>query len=340
MSSLLESLTGLTLEDPWMLWLLLLLPVALLLRMKRRSPAVVFSPSPLITHGELPGSGKLPRSLRTWFLPLPRALQLLALIGVAFALARPMHRVQMPLEREGIDIILCLDTSSSMVANDLDRQRTRLDLTREAASEFVAGRPEDRIGLVRFARYPDLICPLTLDHRALETFIADLEMVEPDGLEDLTGIGTAVARAAQVLQKSPAKSKVVILLTDGEENVATERKPEEIGPLTAGRLCQDLGVRVYTISAGIGKRNQAGEWVTLDTSQVQRLAEMTGGEFYEARDAGDIASVYETIDELETVGFQEPRYELHDIFLPFLAGALALLLLGRLLSSTVLEVLP
>jgi Ca-activated chloride channel family protein len=348
MNSLLQWLTGLTLLDPWMLWLMVLVPVGICVRFWRGAPAVSFSPGPFIEAGPLPSSGTsptvahraLPRSLRTWLLPLPRFLQILGLLLVVFALARPMERVQMPLEREGIDILLCLDVSSSMAANDMDPERNRLDLAVDAAAQFIAGRPDDRIGLIRFARYPDLICPLTLDHRALQTFIGELEMVEPDGLEDLTGIGTAVARGAQVLQASLAKSKVVILLTDGEENVATAQEPEEIGPLRAARLCEQLGVRVYTIAAGIGKRTQSGEWVALSTGQVQQLAEMTGGEFYEARDASAIADVYATIDELEKVGFQEPRYELKDTFLPFLIGALGLFLLSRLLHSTVLEVLP
>ena len=350
MSSLLQSLTDLTLIDSWMLWLLLLVPIALWVRRLLGSPAVSFSPGPLINGSPLPGTrvraetavgvGTLPRSWRNWLLPLPRALQALSLLLVVFALARPMHRVQMPLEREGIDILLCLDVSSSMTANDMDAQRTRMQVTVDAAAQFVAGRTDDRMGLIRFARYPDLICPLTLDHNALTTFLGGLEVVDPDGGEDLTGVGTAVARAAQILGGSSAKSKVVILLTDGEENVATAQTPEEIGPLRAARLCQELGVRVYTIVAGIGKRSQDGTFVPLDTTQVRRLAEMTGGEFYEARDAGAIEETYGTINELEKVGFQEPRFQLEDIFLPFLITAVGLLLLGGILRTTVLEVLP
>ena len=112
--------------------------------------------------------------------------------------------------------------------------------------------PDDRIGLVCFARYPDLKCPLTLDHRALGEILDEVTTVESDGPEDATGIGTAVARAAQVLQRGIGESRVVILLTDGEENVATTRTPDEIAPLYAAQLCVELGVKVYAIAAGSG----------------------------------------------------------------------------------------
>ena len=149
-----------------------------------------------------------------------------------------------------------------------------------------------------------------------------------------------MARAAQVLQGSESKSKVVILLTDGAENVATARTPEEIAPLHAAQLCEELGVRVYTIAAGIGSPNASGEMVPLDTGQVERLAERTGGRFFEARDAGAVAGVYGYIDDLEKVEFDEPRYKVEERFPAFLICALLLLLLSRGLESTVLEVLP
>lgn len=324
---------GLALLDPWMLLLALLVPLGLLVRRVRGAPAIRFGPAPLL-------GGRLPLSWRMLLLPLPRCLHVLGLLLVVLALAWPVHRVQLPLEKEGIDILLCLDVSSSMAAKDLDPQRSRLDVAREAAARFIGDRPDDRIGVLRFARYPDVLCPLTLDHRALAGFLGEIERVEPDGPEDMTGIGTAVARAAQLLRTSLATSKVVILLTDGEENVATAQTPDEIGPGTAAALCKELGVRAYTIVAGIGKRNRTGAWVPLDTSQVKHLAEATGGAFFAARDAGALAAVYRTIDELEKVEFEEPRYELEDWFLPFLIAALALMLAGRLLQSAWFEVLP
>ena len=334
MNAALESMTGLILLHPWMLLLALLVPAALWLRGRRGTPAVSFAPRPLIV------APSLPRSWRMRLLPLPRVFQVLGLLLVVLALARPVHRVQLPLETQGIDILLCLDVSSSMSSKDMDPQRTRLDVAKAAAAQFIAGRPDDRIGLISFARYPDLLCPLTLDHRALEQFLAEVAMVEPNGVEDQTGIGTAIARAAHVLRGSLAPSKVVILLTDGEENVATAQTPEEIGPLRAARMCESLGVRVYTIAAGIGRRTPSGAWIAVDTTQVQQLAEQTGGVFFAARDAGAIGVVYATIDGMEKVEFAEPRFEFVERFLPFVLTAVALVLAGVLLQSTWLRVLP
>ncbi len=193
---------------------------------------------------------------------------------------------------------------------------------------------------MRFARYPDVACPLTLDHDALSRFLAGLDPVARDSDEDRTGIGTAVARAAEVLRSSEARSKVVVLLTDGEENVASADTPDEIGPLDAARMCEALGMRVYTIAAGIGKRGPRGEWLPLDTKQVERLAELTHGRFFTARDAGALDDIYARIDALETVPIEEPRFAWRDRFLPFLWAALALFVLGRLLEATALEVAP
>ncbi len=352
MNDLLESMTGLRLLDPWMLSLTLLLFIGLLLRIYRGQPAVNFAPGPLVFGGpdRSNPSGKpsgllsharaFPRTWRQRLLPLPRLLQVLGLLLVILSLARPVRRDQLPLETKGIDIFLCLDVSSSMAADDMDRSRSRLEVAKDAAADFINGRSNDRIGLVSFARFPDLLCPLTLDHAALKTFLDELQMVEPDGDEDMTGVGTAVARAAQVLQGSQANSKVIILLTDGEENVATLQTPDEIGPLQAGRLCEQLGIRVYSIAAGIGKQAADGQFVALDTALLRGLSAVSGGEFYEARDAGAVASVYTYINELEKVEFEEPRFEMTERFMPFLMAAIALLLLSRVLNSTWLEVLP
>jgi len=335
MNDWLESWTGLVLIDPAMLWLALLVALALIVRWRRGAPAVRFAPGAFVASGS-----SLPRSWRTRLLPLPRSLQVLGLLLVVVALARPVHRTPLPLETQGIDILLCLDTSSSMKANDLDPRRTRLDVAKASAATFIEGRPHDRIGLVCFARYPDVRCPPTLDHRALEEVLARVTTVASDSPEDATGIGTAVARAAQALRGTTSKSKVVILLTDGEENVASAESLEEIAPLHAAQLCEQLGIRAYTIVAGIGNPGRSGEWIPLDTTQVKRLAEKTGGEFFEARDAGALARVYATIDELEKVSIEEPRYEVEERFLPVLITAMSLLVAGRLLQSTLFEVLP
>jgi len=312
-------------------WFLLaaLLPIAL---WRRQRAAVTFAPAPYTRD--------LPRSWRSRLIGLPRLLQVVGLVLLLTALARPVEHVPLPHATEGIDIMLCLDVSSSMTANDLDAQRSRLDVAKAAAKRFIAGRKHDRIGLVSFARYPDLRCPPTLGHYALTRIVDATTMVRGDGPEDATGIGTAVARAAQVLRATEAESKVVILLTDGDENVATEDKPEEIAPVHAGQLARDLGIRVYAVAAGLGRSGRDGQWIEIDNTQVRRLAEQTGGKFFTARDADAVGGVYAEIDALEKVDFAAPRYEIVERFLPWLLAALARRAASRLLDTTILGVQP
>ncbi len=342
MSGLFETITGLALLDPWLLLLILLVPAMLWFRRRRGSPAVLFAPGEFLDKD--PDQEMAPlKSFRSWrsrLHRLPRALQVAALLLVILALARPVRREPIPLETEGIDILLCLDISSSMTRNDLDPQKSRLDLARSAAARFIAGRPNDRVGLISFARYPDILCPLTLDHDALDTLLSRVTTVENDGPEDATGIGTAVALAARILSRSESDSRVVILLTDGEENVATTLTPDEIAPIHAAQLCEEFGIRVYSIAAGVGNPDQSGGWIPLDTSQIENLSEKTGGRFFTARDAGAVAKVYDNIDALEKVELQVSRYKVEERFLPFLIAAIALMLAGRFLRSSFLEVLP
>lgn len=357
MSAFIDTLRGLSLLDPWMLLLAVLLVPAIVMRIRRKSLSVLFAPGRFITRhydvgknrfnsGQEP-DGKhnsefapFPVSWRVRCLWIPPFLQVVGLLLLVIAVARPVHRTPLPYETEGMDILLCLDTSSSMTAEDMDEQRTRLDVAQEAASRFIAQRSHDRIGLLCFARYPDLRCPLTLDHKALLSLLDEVVTTDSDSPEDATGIGTAVARAAQVIRYSTSPSKVLILFTDGEENVATDQTPDEIAPVHAGQLCRELGIRVYTIAAGIGAPDAQGEWRKIDTRQVRNLAERTGGKFFEARDAGAVAGVYSNIDQMEKVELKEPRYRIKEYFLPFLATALILLAVSRALRATVLEVLP
>lgn len=337
MSDLFEALTGLALLAPWALLGTFVVAAALWLRRRRGAPSAPFSPAAILEP--TPGAA-LPGTWRTRLAPLPRVLQAAGVVLLLVALARPVRRSPLPPTTEGIDLLLCLDVSSSMTATDLDPERSRLALAKAAADRFIEGRPHDRIGLVCFARYPDVRCPPTLDHRALREFLAAVRLVPADSPEDATGIGTAVARSAQALRDGAARSKVVILLTDGEENVATAATPDEIAPLHAGQLCAELGVRVYAVAVGLGSRSRAGTWVEIDTRQVRRLAERTGGRYFEARDAEAVAGVYAAIHDLEKSTLAEPRYRNEDRFLAFLVAGVALLLLSRGLETTVFLVLP
>lgn len=349
----LAALGDLSLRSPGLLLLALLVPVALLLRRRRGAPAVRFAPGALLggarsdprdptprSSSPTPPLPPLPRTWRTRLVALPRLLQGLGILLAILAVARPVERVLEPVATQGIDVLLVLDVSSSMTADDMDARRTRLEVARDAAIAFANGRPNDRIGLLTFARYPDVRCPLTLDHRALARILGEVRTVEGDGPEDATGLGTAVARAAQVLEGSAGRSRVVILLTDGEENVARKEAPGEIAPVHAAQLCAALGVRVYAVAAGSGRRTAAGGFERVDVAEVARLATRTGGTFSEAKDAGAMARVYAEIGALETARVEEPRSTLVDRFLPLLVGALALLLVARLLESTVLAVWP
>jgi Ca-activated chloride channel family protein len=321
-----------TFLQPWLLLLALLVPLGAWIRARRGAPAVRFAPA-AFAEG-------LPRTWRARMLPVPALLEAGGLLLVVVALARPVERTPLPVETEGIDIVLCLDTSSSMAERDLDPARTRLEVAKDAASRFVAGRPHDRIGLVCFARYPDLRCPFTLDHDALRRILRDVAMVARDGPEDATGIGAAVALAAKLLLNGKARSKVVILLTDGEENVATRQTPSEIAPVHAAQLCKELGVRVYAIAAGTFGGSAPDGRLSTDTSQVRRMAEACDGAFFEAQSAETLAAVYSRIDALEKAPIRQVRHRVEERFVPVLLAALALLAGARLIRATVLEVLP
>ncbi len=301
--------------EPGLLALAALVPLALLLRARRGPPAVPFAAASLARG--------LPASARTRLRHAPVAFRAAALLLLVFALARPVERVPQPRTVVGLDALLCLDVSSSMAARDLAAARTRLEVAKDAAAAFVAGRPEDRFGLIVFAAYADLLAPPTLDHAALAAILQKTRTVEPDAAEDRTGIGGALARGARVLRGSAAKSRVLILLTDGEENVATAEAPHEITPLQAAQLCRSWGVRVYAIAAG-----SAAEAVVM-----RGVAEATGGGFFAARNADALAGAYAQIGALERSELAATRYTLREWYWPFLLAALALLCGGRLLET-------
>lgn len=294
-----------SLHDPALLWLLLLLPLAIVLRWTRRPATRAFAPFAFVA--------KLPRSNRQRLRFLPWLLQALAFLLLVLAMARPQQSRQMPFEEEGIDLLLCLDLSSSMAATDLDPQRpslTRLDAARDAAATFLKGRPQDRCGLVSFARDAQLVCPPTLDHRSLQTLLADLQQVPAGSAEDATGIGIALARSAVFLRDADAVSKVVILLSDGEETVAAEPTSAAIKPQDAAALCRAWGIRVYTISAGPD--------ASASRASLQSLANTTGGQAFVAADAAALHQVYQAIDQLERTRFQRLPWVQVERFLPVL----------------------
>lgn len=319
-----------TLRDPLLL-LLLVVPAWLLVREWRRGGRWRMSIPSASALADLPVSWRA-RARRA--LPAVRAAGMAALV---VAIARPIgDRSRAPVEGEGIDIALVVDVSGSMKAEDLAPGRTRLDVVKEVVHRFVEGRHGDRMGIIAFARYPITVCPFTVDAKTVAGFVDRLEPVQLQA-EDGTAIGVALAQAARRLKRSEANSRVVVLLTDGANNV------EDVTPEEAARLAAHLGIRVYTIMAG--RETARPAWAHVDAKSDSKplidIARATGGRFYRAEDAATLASIYGEIDALEKTRFDESRYEAFtDLFRPWASMGLALLLLAYVSDLTVLRRLP
>ena len=315
-----------TLLDPWLLLLGAPALGVLLWRLRRERAALpIASLAPL--HD-------LPRTLRQRLVQLPLLLHGVAALGFVLALARPVAREVMPLRELGVDILLIVDRSSSMLSPDMDaRGTTRMQAARDNAIAFAKARTTDRVGLLTFARYPELTCPLTLDQDALAAFLRGVETVPPRSAEDGTAIGVALAQVSQTLAPSKATSKVAVLLSDGEQTV------HDIGFEDGAKLCADAGVRVHTIGIGSGEQTMLG-MQELSFEALRKAAEVTKGKFFRARSAADLAEVYAEIDALEKIELDDPRYRTTDYFhWPLLLGALCIAL-GLVLESTWLRRLP
>ncbi|MCI0587012.1 MAG: VWA domain-containing protein [Planctomycetes bacterium] len=321
----------LELGEPWFLLGVLLVPLALFAgrgRVRIRFPA-----SALATG--LSGRG-LP------WRRLPLLLQGLGLLGFAVGLARPLAgREEVLLYSEGIDIALAVDRSGSMDHQDMAEKKSRLAVVKEVVARFARARRTDRLALVTFARYAELRCPFTLDREALVEFLDGVEGAKFRD-EDGTAIGVGLARAVEALVSSGGKSKVVILLTDGENNV------REILPREAAAFAKEKGIRVYTIGAGRFvyrfdpfQRGWAPTDEELDTSDLEEIAEETGGKFFRAEDVERLEQVYGEIDRLEKTKVEDRRYTEYTELYPFaLLPSIALLFIGAWLRLGPLRTLP
>ena len=288
---------------------LLLVPAALLLFWwGRRASARARGRVSMLPSG-------FPRSARQRFLWFPSTLHLVALLCAIFALARPLRgNVQHDVVSECVDIALVVDRSGSMAAPDLEKGRTRLDVVKEVVGDFAERRMSDREGaadncaLISFARYPLLLCPFTLDHEALTGFLDEIQLALKRG-EDGTGIGVALAKAVAVLRQSEAKSRIVVLLTDGENNVPT------ILPRDAAELAAEEGIRVYTVFSAryVCFQDPFGGWQASEeepnTAVLEEIAELTEGRFFRAYDKQSLEDIYAEIEELERTERKELRYE-------------------------------
>ena len=317
------------LASPLALLLLVAVPVLLLweLRGRRRRPAL--SLSSLASVAAMPATWRL--RLR-W---LPSALRVLALVLLVVALARPQSgRADALLPQEGIDIVVALDTSTSMRSPVGDRE-PGLVIAQRVLRDFVAERERDRLALVIFRQRSLVLSPLTSDYEAFQTLVDETGAIDlPDG----TSIGLAVTDAVELLRESKARSRIIILLSDGENN------QPEVEPLTAAQVAQALGVRLYTVGiAGrdLERPNQAASEATVNEPLLRSMADVADGRFFRADDPDTLAQVYDTIDELERSRVGPERFAEFDELAPwFLGAALAALLAEVLLASFVLRRLP
>ncbi len=275
-------------------------------------------------------------------------LLLLALALIFTALARPqLGSANETIESSGVDIVLALDVSGSMLAEDftLGGQRAnRLDAVKDVTRRFIEGRPNDRIGIVAFAGRPYLVSPLTLDHAWLEK---NLERLRIGLVEDGTSVGSALASATNRLKDRVSKSKILVLLTDGDETIKT------VPPNTAAEAAKALGIKIYTIAAGtnglapypaqgmFGNRGYRQVKVSVDEGALKKVAEIGGGQFFRATDTASLNEIFTQIDKLEKTEVKLNRkVDWRDIYPAFLGVGVLLALLHWLLKQTIWRTVP
>lgn len=280
---------------------------------------------------------------------LPNILRMIALTFFLIALAGPRSvSEQTEHKSEGIDIVLALDISGSMAAEDFKIEGARvnrLEIVKKVVQEFVAERQNDRIGLVGFAAVAYTICPLTTDYSWLQTNLERLELglIANDG----TAVGSAIMSSLSRLKNSDAKSKIIILLTDGMSNAGN------IDPVQAARAVESFGIKIYTIGAGtkgyvpfpttdlFGRSIYQKVKIDLDEDSLKQVADITGGKYFRATDTESLRNIYKEIDQLEKTEIEEYGYfEYDELFDRFLIMALILLGLEIILSRTVLLKIP
>ncbi len=324
-----------TFAHPWFFLFLLAVPALFWWQLRKRRAALTASDLRFLK--DAPNRGRYRRAVIN-------GLYAIALCFMTIALARPQRGRQFQeVETRGIDIMLCLDISGSMRAEDFS-PRNRLTVAKERAKEFIAKRGGDRIGLVVFSATSLTQCPLTTDRNILANLI---DRVDFGMLEDGTAIGMGIASAVARLKDSKARDRVIVLLTDGVNNAG------DIDPLTAAQTAASFGIKVYTIGVGskgpvpypvqdrlFGRRYVQIE-IDLDTEVLQQIADLTSGKFFLATDGAALKLIYDEIDRMEPTTFKVKQYTVYNE----LAGtplllALVFSLLGTGLAATVFRRLP
>lgn len=327
--------------SPLFLLLLIIIPLIIWEEYKRRnrkSSSIVFSDASLFEN-----INPTPRIKLSF---LPKYIRYLAMILLILALARPQAGQKTEeVFNQGIDIMLVLDTSTSMKALDFE-PKNRLEAAKEVAKEFVQGRKFDRIGIVVFGGLAYTQCPLTIDHDSVLNFIDQIDMnaTQVDG----TAIGSAIATAGVRLNNSPGKSKIMILLTDGRNNTG------EIDPVTAAQAAGANDIKIYTIGAGkpggalypiddpvFGRRYVKMPEQELDESTLLKIAEATQGRYFRATDTQSLKHIFKLIDQMEKIEIKAIKYTNYtELFGYLLWPAVLLLLLELLLANTWLRKIP
>ena len=328
---------------PWVLLLLLLLPVLAILKGRfGGTPGVTFS-----STAALAALGRRRRSRAGAWLSLLAHLAVAALI---VALARPqIGRTLTRVQASGVDIMLVLDVSKSMLAEDFtigNKRANRLEAVKQVTEQFIRQRPNDRIGIVAFSGRPYLVSPLTLDH---DWLIANLDRLQTGLVEDGTAIGSAVAAAANRLKDKEAKTKLIVLLSDGDNNAG------RVTPQTAAEASRALGIRIYTIGAGTQTgsvpmpvqdrlgRNMGYQYVDMvfNEQALKDIAATTKGQYFAATDTSSLKKTFNEIDQMEKTKIEvEKTSDYRDLYQWFLVAGFVLLGAEVLLSQTIWKRLP
>ena len=323
--------------NPAYLWLLsLIIPLIVWYILKQHKSDATIEVSTTIPFD------KLPKSYKYYLRHVCFALRVLALAALIVAIARPqLNNSWSNKSTEGIDIVMALDISTSMLARDFSPNR--VEAAKDVASQFISGRPYDNIGLVIFAGESFTMCPMTVDHAVLLNL---LKTVECGMLEDRTAIGDGLATAINRIKDGPAKSKTIILLTDGTNNAGY------IAPVTAAEIAATFGVRVYTI--GVGTQGEAlypvqtpygvtykPYPVEIDETTLRNIAQKTGGEYFRATDNSVLKDIFDEIDKLEKTKLSVSHFnKKEDIFMPWALLAMVLLCIDVILKNTILKNIP
>jgi Ca-activated chloride channel family protein len=342
--------SGLTFVQPWFLVLLLGVPVLAWFRGKS-------GPAAALTFSSTAALRSLGKSSAARAGKILRAMMLLSVAFFAIAMSRPqLGKSLTQVEASGIDIILALDVSGSMLTKDFTiggEQATRIDAIREVTRNFIEARPNDRIGIIAFAGRPYVVSPMTLDH---DWLLKNLERVKIGLVEDGTAIGSGIAAAANRLNDKRSKSHVIVLLTDGENNTG------KIPPNTAAEAIKALKIHFYAIGAGINGiaptpvfNPQNGKPVTdmfgnimyqnqrvhFNEAGLKEVARIADGQFYRATDTKSLEQIFSDIDKLEKTTVSVKKYQqYHDLFPVCIATGLGLLVAQLLLSQTIWKKLP